>query len=90
MKLHNVSMRSHFQTVSAGEKWAAEWKMSAHRHEKKNTSHVNMGRNGKKNWLVAGARRAATRSATAPVFSSGLGEGLIDSAKIPNEIRNRY
>ena len=72
------------------EKLASEWRIMAYRHEKKNTSHVNIGRNGKKNWLVTGMRRAAIRSATAPVFSNGLGDGLIDSTNIPSEIKNRY
>jgi hypothetical protein len=63
---------------------------AAYRHEKKNTSHVNMGRNGKKNWLVMGVRRAATRSDTAHIFSRGPGDGLIDIANIPRAIRNKY
>lgn len=63
---------------------------TAHRHEKKNISHVNMGRNGKKNWLVTGTRRTVTRSATAPVFSKGPGDGLIDSANIPSVASSKY
>jgi hypothetical protein len=49
-----------------------------------------MGRKGNKNWLVMGTRRAAIRSATAPIFSKGPGDGLIDITNIPRAIRNKY
>jgi hypothetical protein len=52
-------------------------------------SHVNIGRNGKKNWLVAGIMRAATRRVVAPVFNKGP-EGLIERANIPKVRRNKY
>jgi hypothetical protein len=97
MKLNRVSIgflfAAHFLgrvEKSRKRSWHRSWRIIAYRHEKKNTSHVKIGRNGKKNWLVTGIRRAAMRSATAPVFSNGLGDGLIDSANIPSEIKNRY
>lgn len=49
-----------------------------------------MGRNGKKNWLVTGMSRAATRSVTAAIFRKGPGDGLIDNANMPRVTRSKY
>jgi hypothetical protein len=69
---------------SQGEVW------EPYRHEKKKTSHVNIGKNGKKNWLVTGIIRAAISKMTMPILANGPGAGLINKAKIPRMSSSRY
>lgn len=61
-----------------------------YRQEKKNINQVNIGKNGRKNWLVTGIKSAALSKRTAPALRRGDGEGLIHMANSPNEKNKAY
>ena len=63
---------------------------SAHLQEKKNTSQVMIGRNGRKNCRVTGMSNAVMRRVAAPVFTMGPGVSLMDKAKMPRMMRTKY
>lgn len=64
-------------------------KDGAYRQEKKKTSHVIMGRNGKKNWRVIGSRREVSRRVAAIVLI-GPGVSANDKVKTPSIMSMRY
>jgi len=57
---------------------------------KKKTSHVAMGRNGRKNCLVAGMSRSPISNEAAPVFIIGPGAWLMESENTAIMINTRY
>lgn len=58
--------------------------------EKKKTSHVAMGRKGRKNCLVIGMSNAMISNVAAPVLTRGPGAGVTDSEKMPKMMSTRY
>jgi len=62
----------------------------AYWHEKRNSSHVNIGKNGKKNCLVNGTTSVTINPVANIVFISGPACSLIHIAKISSTARKRY
>ena len=62
----------------------------AYRHEKKNTSHIIIGRNGRKNWRVMGSMREVSSSVAATVLTTGPGVSANDKVKMPSIMSTRY
>jgi hypothetical protein len=60
-----------------------------YRHEKKNTSHVKIGRKGRKNWLVIGIIRAIPSNSAAKNFRSA-GRGPMTMEKTRKKNTRRY
>jgi len=63
---------------------------SAYWHEKRNSNHVNIGKNGKKNCLVNGTTNVTISPVANIVFTSGPACSLIHIAKMSKTARNRY
>jgi hypothetical protein len=53
-------------------------------------SHVNAGRNGRRNWREMGNMRPSIRAAAAKVFAKGPGASLTDMEKMSTMARRRY
>ena len=69
-----VQKVDHFQVCTTPKRSGVRrWSGSTYRALKKNTSHVNMGRKGRKNCLVTGISKASMSKADAPVFINGPG-----------------
>jgi len=59
-------------------------------HEKRNSNHVNIGKNGKKNCLVNGTTNVTIKPVANIVFTSGPACSLIHIANMSNTAKNRY
>ena len=62
----------------------------AYWHEKRNSSHVNIGKNGKKNCLVNGTTSVTINPVANIVFTSGPACSLMHIAKMSKTARKRY
>jgi len=70
--------------------WRASLRGNAYWHEKRNSNHVNIGKNGRKNCLVNGTTSVIINPVASTVLTSGPACSLIHIAKMSSTAKKIY